>query len=73
MDKIISWLISGDISIQYQVNRDLLASPEKTTSTIQKKIEHEGWGFAFSGNKRMMAIGELRSINQNGPVRTIHC
>lgn len=47
MDKIISWLISGDISIQYQVNRDLLASPEKTTSTIQKKIEHEGWGLRF--------------------------
>jgi hypothetical protein len=42
--EIISWLLSGDVSIQYQVYRDLLdvEKPE-----LQAKIESEGWGKQF--------------------------
>lgn len=38
---IIKWLLVGDVSIQYQVYRDLLDQDKKQ---IQKKIEKEGWG-----------------------------
>jgi hypothetical protein len=49
---IIEWLLAGDVSIQYQVNRDLLRvnKPE-----LQKRIENEGWGAHF-----------LSLRNQNG-------
>ena len=42
--EIISWLLQGDVSIQYQVYRDLLATPKPR---LQKKIETEGWGLKF--------------------------
>ena len=42
--EIISWLLQGDVSIQYQVYRDLLATPKPR---LQKKIEKEGWGLKF--------------------------
>ena len=43
-DEIISWLLEGDISIQYQTYRDLLVidKPE-----LRKRIETEGWGHEF--------------------------
>lgn len=40
-DKLIKWLLEGDISIQYQVYRDLL---ELDKVELQKRIESEGWG-----------------------------
>lgn len=40
-DQIISWLLEGDCSIQYQVYRDLLDQDKKQ---LQKKITTEGWG-----------------------------
>jgi hypothetical protein len=43
-DKIIQWLLAGDVSIQYQVSRDILKRNATTLSTLQKKIETEGWG-----------------------------
>ncbi len=42
--EIIDWLLTGDVSIQYQVYRDLLGI-EKTD--LQKRIETEGWGQQF--------------------------
>lgn len=40
-DKLINWLLQGDVSIQYQVYRDLL----KTENIeLQHRIETEGWG-----------------------------
>lgn len=42
--KIINWLLDGDISIQYQVYRDLLAVERKD---LKRKIEMEGWGKKF--------------------------
>lgn len=40
-DRIISWLLTGDVSLQYQTHRDLLGveKPE-----LQKRIATEGWG-----------------------------
>lgn len=43
-EKIICWLLEGDISIQYQTYRDLLGidKPE-----LNKRIGTEGWGAGF--------------------------
>lgn len=38
---IIDWLLEGDVSIQYQVWRDLLGIDNKQ---LQNRIAHEGWG-----------------------------
>jgi hypothetical protein len=40
-NEIIQWLLKGDVSIQYQVHRDLL-DIERTD--LQERIEQEGWG-----------------------------
>ncbi|MEQ9403374.1 MAG: hypothetical protein RIM99_07315 [Cyclobacteriaceae bacterium] len=41
---IIKWLLEGDVSIQYQVWRDLLGEERKD---LQKRIATEGWGKQF--------------------------
>jgi len=43
-EEIIQWLLEGDVSIQYQVQRDLLGveKPE-----LQNRIATEGWGKRF--------------------------
>ena len=38
---IISWLLSGDVSIQYQTHRDLLGIDKPD---LQQRIATEGWG-----------------------------
>ena len=43
-NKIINWLLDGDISIQYQVYRDLLSVERED---LREKIENEGWGKRF--------------------------
>lgn len=43
-DSIIKWLLSGDVSIQYQVHRDLLDSDKKQ---LRNRISNEGWGARF--------------------------
>ena len=43
-EQIINWLLEGDISIQYQVYRDLLGIEKKD---LQDRIEKEGWGQKF--------------------------
>ncbi len=50
--EIINWLLKGDISIQYQVHRDLLGDDRKD---LQVRIGKEGWGKAI-----------LAKQNQNG-------
>ncbi len=47
MDMIIEWLLEGDVSIQYQVHRDLLQSDLETQQKLQNRIEKEGWGEDF--------------------------
>lgn len=41
---ILSWLLEGDISIQFQTYRDLLKVDKPR---LQKRIEQEGWGERF--------------------------
>lgn len=43
-EQIIEWLLQGDVSIQFQVYRDLL---DKKRIDLQKRIASEGWGKAF--------------------------
>ena len=40
-DSLMDWLLEGDVSIQYQVYRDLLG---KTKPQLRKRIATEGWG-----------------------------
>lgn len=42
--QIIEWLLEGDVSIQYQVHRDLLGNDRKD---LQERIAKEGWGKQF--------------------------
>lgn len=43
-DKIINWLLEGDVSIQYQMHRDLFGDDRKD---LQQRIAEEGWGAEF--------------------------
>lgn len=47
--KIIDWLLEGDVSIQYQVHRDLLDSERKG---LQSKIASEGFGAQFLSKRK---------------------
>ena len=42
--QIIDWLLEGDVSIQYQVHRDLLSANRED---LQQRIEKEGFGLGF--------------------------
>ncbi len=42
--QIMRWLLEGDVSIQYQVHRDLLKIER---SDLQQRIENSGWGAKF--------------------------
>lgn len=43
-NQLIAWLLEGDVSIQYQVHRDLLSSDKPE---LRKRIATEGWGAQF--------------------------
>ncbi|MGB5499159.1 MAG: hypothetical protein WBM77_09550, partial [Maribacter sp.] len=49
IEKIIAWLLQGDISIQYQVHRDLLGNDRKD---LQERIANEGWGKQFLSKRK---------------------
>jgi hypothetical protein len=42
--QIMEWLLSGDVSIKYQVHRDLFGRENKQ---LRKRISTEGWGAGF--------------------------
>lgn len=42
--QIIQWLLEGDVSIQYQVHRDLLSAER---DDLRERIATEGWGARF--------------------------
>jgi hypothetical protein len=46
---IDSWLLSGDVAIQYQTYRDLLGTERPD---LQKRIATEGWGARFLSKQR---------------------
>jgi len=50
-DKILDWLLSGDVSIVYQTRRDLLGEKGKGLNKIQERIATEGWGKQFLANR----------------------
>ena len=47
--KLITWLLEGDVAIQYQVYRDLLSSERPD---LQNRIALEGWGKRFLSKRR---------------------
>ena len=47
--QLINWLLDGDISIQYQVHRDLLGTEK---SYLRDRIATEGWGAQFLGFRK---------------------
>tara|TARA_Y100001972_G_scaffold124961_1_gene175232 strand:- start:407 stop:1360 length:954 start_codon:yes stop_codon:yes gene_type:complete len=47
--QIINWLLKGDISIQYQVHRDLLGDDKKN---LRARITQEGWGKQFLSKRK---------------------
>lgn len=51
-DQIIQWLLEGDVSVQYQVQRDLLGAERPD---LQERIGVEGWGARF-----------IQARNENG-------
>lgn len=46
-NEIITWLLSGDVSVQYQTRRDILKEDPHTLNSIQNRIQYEGWGKRF--------------------------
>lgn len=46
-DTTVEWLLTGDVSIQYQVHRYLLESDEDVSSSLQERIASKGWGSHF--------------------------
>lgn len=48
-NEIIDWLLNGDVSIQYQVWRDLLGKEQKD---LQNRISSEGWGKEFLSRRK---------------------
>ena len=49
MKKLLTWLLEGDVSIQYQVHRDLLSIER---GDLRNRIAQEGWGAAFLSKRR---------------------
>jgi hypothetical protein len=47
--QIIDWLLEGDVSIQYQVWRDLLDADKKK---LQARIANEGWGMTILSKRK---------------------
>ncbi len=47
--QITDWLLSGDVSIQYQVYRDLLG---KNRNDLRQQIEYNGWGKKFLSQRK---------------------
>jgi hypothetical protein len=43
-DSVLRWLLDGDVSIRWQVQRDLLGAPESRYERERRKIASEGWG-----------------------------
>jgi len=60
---IISWLLQGDVSIQYQVHRDLLGNDRKD---LQDRIANEGWENCICPSEIHRVTGKGNFINLSG-------
>ncbi|NOQ74920.1 MAG: hypothetical protein GQ574_23095 [Crocinitomix sp.] len=47
--ELVTWLLEGDVAIQYQAQRDLL---EDDRQDLQDRIANEGWGKQFLSKRR---------------------
>ncbi len=47
--EIVKWLLHGDVSIQYQVHRDLLGNERED---LRNRISTEGWGAQYLSKRR---------------------
>lgn len=47
MADVIEWLLAGDPSIQWQVERDLLGRPKSVWGRTRRGVAREGWGAAL--------------------------
>ncbi|MBN1798590.1 MAG: hypothetical protein JW822_08425 [Spirochaetales bacterium] len=52
MNKVLSWLLAGDVSIQYLTHRDLLRSAKPQLVELQNRIATEGWGKRFLAKQK---------------------
>ena len=66
--EITHWLLEGDVSIQYQVYRDLL---DQERPDLQQRISNEVYGAQFLSKRQKEGHWGKHSINQNGlpPIR----
>lgn len=68
-EEIIDWLLEGDVSIQYQVWRDLFGIDKKI---FKRELHLKGGGKNSYLNAIQMHIGEQDFINPNGFQPIIH-
>ena len=47
--RLLQWLLDGDVAIRYQAGRDLL---DRDESELRERIASEGWGAAFLSRRR---------------------
>ncbi|MBN9387253.1 MAG: hypothetical protein J0I20_04305 [Chloroflexi bacterium] len=47
LSPIITWLLEGDVAVQYQTQRDLLDAPASVLAGLRDRIATEGWGKRF--------------------------
>ena len=47
--ELVQWLLEGDVSIQYQTQRDLL---ETERPDLKERIANEGWGAQFLAQQK---------------------
>ena len=48
-DRVLRWLLDGDVSIQYQVHRDLQGTDKPK---LRERIAKEGWGAQFLSKRK---------------------
>lgn len=60
--EIIDWLLSGDVSIQYQTKRDLLEGSQNELCDLQSRISKEGWGKSVAQTEADSRWNTLRAL-----------
>jgi hypothetical protein len=60
--KLIEWLSQGDVSIRYQVLRDLLGASEDEVNQAKQRIHQEGWG------KRLLDLRDPKTLMWGGGI-----
>jgi len=48
-DRVVKWLLEGDVAVQYQAGRDLL---DRDEPGLRERIATEGWGAGFLARRR---------------------